>query len=336
MITCRNCSQSYDETSETCPHCGYRPRVVGDLAPKGTAIRRQQAIAKARGLSTPPPESAPKKAATATPPPVAAPPRTKTDPGLIPVPSGEEVPPSPFEATANALRKELDTRGRLMHWVNTNLPVEGNKERLQAASHGDMHAMLLLGFSLFARSTDRSTLRDAMVWLQQATNYGSGHASCALGVVYQGVTGMPANPGVARGHYEKAMALGVPMAINNLGIMYEQGQGLTVDATKARELFLSAAAKGHLQGMFNAGRCMMNGTGGAKDPKKAVEWFSRAADMGETDAMLLMGRAYFTGNGVSIDRYKAGHLLNKAADAGSTEAEQLLAEFKLQRTKKSQ
>ncbi len=47
MITCRNCSNTYDESNEICPHCGYKPRVSLTPAPKGTAIRRQQAIARA-------------------------------------------------------------------------------------------------------------------------------------------------------------------------------------------------------------------------------------------------------------------------------------------------
>ncbi|CAG1769732.1 partial Secretory immunoglobulin A-binding protein EsiB, partial [uncultured bacterium] len=280
MITCRNCAGTYDEANEICPHCGYKPRVVAALAPKGTAIRRQQAIAKARGLATPPPETREVPAATVTPPPVAqAKPapveRTKTDPGLVPVPAGEDAPPSPFEPLANDLRKELDTRGRMISWVNGNVPVERNKELLQAASHGDMHAMLLLGFSLFARSTDRTTLRDAMVWLQQAANYGSGHASTALGVVYQGVTGMPPNAAVARQHYEKAVTAGVPMAANNLGKMYEEGAGVTQDAAKARELFALAASKGLSLGMNNLGRYLLGGLGGPKDAAKGVEMLSR-------------------------------------------------------------
>jgi len=340
MITCRNCSQSYDETNESCPHCGYKPRVVGELAPKGTAIRRQQAIAKARGLATPPPETREIPAATVAPLPVAparpaATERTKTDPGLIPISTDQDAPPSPYEALANDLRKELDTRGRLVWWVNNNIPPERVKELLQAASHGDAHAMLLLGVALFARSTDRASLRESIVWLQQAANYGSGHASCALGVIYQGVTGMAANPAVARGHYEKAAALGVAMASNNLGSMYEQGQGVLVDAAKARALFLAAANKGLALGMFNAGRCMLEGIGGPADSKKAMDWITRAADGGEPSAMVVAAKAYFTGNGAAMDRYKAGHLLNKAADAGSGDAEKLLAEFKLTRTRKS-
>lgn len=333
MITCRNCSQSYDEANESCPHCGYRPRIPTALAPKGTAIRRQQAIAKAKGLATPPPET--REAPMPPPAPnVEQPTRTKTDPGLIPVPEGEAAP-SPFEELANALRKELDTRGRLPTWIEQNVPPAMHKDFLHAASHGDIHAMLLFGTALFARSTDRSTLRDAMVWLQQAANYGSGHASCVLGVVYQGVPGMPPNLTVARQHYEKGMAAGVPMAANNVGSMYEQGQGVQADLAKARELFTSAASKGFAAGMFNAGRFLLEGIGGPKDAKKAFEWLSRAADLGHTDAMVLVGKACFSGQGVGIDRYKAGHLLNKAADAGSAEAEKLLAEFKLPRTRKS-
>jgi hypothetical protein len=342
MITCRNCTNTYADGLEECPHCGYRSRTGGTtLAPRGTAIRRQQAIAKARGLATPPPETPPreeKQVAVNTPTPAqpAAEQRTKTDPGLIPIPAdGEAPPPSPFEDMANALRKELDTRGRLMSWVAQNVAPERTKELLPLASHGDTHAMLLLGISLFARAKDKSSLRDAMVWLQQAANYGSGHASTALGVIYQGATGMPPNPSVARQHYERAMAANVPMAANNLGNMCEKGEGLAADATKARELFALGAGQGLSLAMYNLGRCLMTGIGGPKDAKKALEWLSRAVEKGDDDAMVFLARACFTGSGVPVDRYKAGHLLNKAADAGNNEATQLLAQFNLPRTKKS-
>lgn len=110
-----------------------------------------------------------------------------------------------------------------------------------------------------------------------------------------------------------------------LGKAYHQGQlGLTQDYAKAFSLFLSAA-KTSDQASFMLSRMAKFGQGVPRDVKACVHWLQVSSDQGNGQAMYLLSTAYANGDGVDKDPKLARHWLEESAEKHFPVALQALA-----------
>ncbi len=137
-----------------------------------------------------------------------------------------------------------------------------------------------------------------------------------LGRVYDATR----NYGLAKQWYEKAVATGDSLAMNNLAALYEDGTGVARDYERARDLYEQAAAAGYLDSYRSLGRFYADGLGLRQNYRKARDFFEKAAAAGNDGAMNDLGNLYLNGNGVAADPAKAVEWYTKAADAGNGES----------------
>ncbi len=121
----------------------------------------------------------------------------------------------------------------------------------------------------------------SMQILQPLAEKGMARAQAYVGTMYHEGEGVKKNTGTARTWYEKAVAQGDVLGINNLAILYRDGsKDVPQDYGKARKLFLRAALQGYDQSENNLGAMYTNSQGGPQDLVEGYAWITLAADQG--------------------------------------------------------
>jgi TPR repeat protein len=124
-------------------------------------------------------------------------------------------------------------------------------------------------------------LTEAVKWYQRAAAQGQLEAELALGDIYLGGGGRPADYRAARKWFERAAAQKSASAENSLGYVYEHGgSGVAGDVAKAVKHYRLAAAAGYGKGQLNLGRMYLDGAGVEKDLIEAYKWFYLASRNG--------------------------------------------------------
>jgi tetratricopeptide (TPR) repeat protein len=131
----------------------------------------------------------------------------------------------------------------------------------------------------------------------------------------------------ARDWYEKAAALGDPLAMLNLGTMYGEGKSIKQDYAKAREWYEKSAALGNTVAMTSLSRLYYDALGVKRDYAKAIELLKKAADLDDMYAMNNLGVAYKEGIGVPRNYATARSWFEKAAAKGDRLAMTNLGHF---------
>jgi len=116
----------------------------------------------------------------------------------------------------------------------------------------------------------------------------------------------------ARALYEKASAIGSPLAMLRLGLLYSEGNGLPVDDAQARQWYEKAAQQNMPSAMARLGMLHETGRGGPQDYAEARRWYEKAAGLGHWPAMIGLGRLYERGLGVPKDAAEARAWYRKA------------------------
>ena len=116
----------------------------------------------------------------------------------------------------------------------------------------------------------------------------------------------------ARALYEKASAIGSPLAMLRLGLLYSEGNGLPVDDAQARQWYEKAAQQNMPSAMARLGMLHETGRGGPQDYAEARRWYEKAAGLGHWPAMVGLGRLYERGLGVTKDAAEARAWYQKA------------------------
>jgi len=119
----------------------------------------------------------------------------------------------------------------------------------------------------------------------------------------------------ARTLYEKASAIGSPLAMLRLGLLYSEGNGLPVDDGEARRWYEKAAQQDMPSAMVRLGLLYETGRGGPQDYAEARRWYEKAAGLGHGPAMIGLGKLYERGLGVSKDAAEARAWYRKAQSA---------------------
>lgn len=161
----------------------------------------------------------------------------------------------------------------------------------------------------------------AMHWYQQAMGQ-LPQAANALGFLYETVQD---NYAAAREAYEKAAAMGDPLAKYNLGLMYEYGKGVPVDFAKAKEFYVQASDKNQPAAMSQLAGLYFYGLGMPRDDQQALHWYKKAADLGNPNALYQLGLLAETGVAMKLDYPQSLKYYQQAADQGNEKAMLALA-----------
>jgi TPR repeat protein len=123
---------------------------------------------------------------------------------------------------------------------------------------------------------------------------------------------------VARGWFEKAIALGNAEAMMGMSWMYGNGRGVPKDQTEALRWRRMSAENGNTDAMWLIGRAYEEGENVPQDYAEAMRWFRKAADRKDTSAMKSIADLYEKGRGVTKDAAEAMRWLIKAVELGDS------------------
>jgi TPR repeat protein len=195
-------------------------------------------------------------------------------------------------------------------------PVRAREYFTQAATKGNVEAMLDLGVMLAQGMGGPKDLPGAAQWFTQAAEKGNVRSMLNLGFQYRTGQGVEPNPAESLRWYRRAAEAGdstgmywladahykakeFPQAMQwfrkssdagdsdstlMVGYMYSHGEGVELDAEKAFAFYLTAARAGNNGAMFNIGEYYKNGKGVAQNGSAARFWYLRAAMSGSEDA----------------------------------------------------
>lgn len=117
--------------------------------------------------------------------------------------------------------------------------------------------------------------------------------------------------------YERGVAAGGKVSLNNLGLAYLSGSGVAKNYDKAFELFTLGKEKGETYSAYNLGRCYFSGWGCEEDKLQAFELFKIAANNKHKAAQAYLAQYYDEGlAGVPVDYAECRRWAEKSANNG--------------------
>ena len=128
--------------------------------------------------------------------------------------------------------------------------------------------------------------------------------------------------------YEKGVAGGDSISMNNLGLVYLDEKSGYTDREKAVSLFMQGVEAGEPYSMHNLARCYFYGWGITQNQQMAFELFEKAAMKNVIPAKYFLGKYYEEGlGGIKKDMNRAISYYQQASDKGNTNARNRLAEL---------
>ena len=161
----------------------------------------------------------------------------------------------------------------------------GEQSAVQWAT-ADTAEALKIGLDRF-RQGQRAESFDPLL---RATAGNSSEAEFYVGYLYSNGIGTPADPEEARVLYERSVAAGNIVAMNNLGVLYETGRGVPQDYAAARALYLKSADRGYGLAMYNLANLYEYGRGVPKSIETALDWHRKAAALKIDEAIKAVQR----------------------------------------------
>ena len=163
------------------------------------------------------------------------------------------------------------------------------EQLLALADLGDTRSMLGLAYMRLNPNEGRFDPREAVKFLERASEAGSPEAQFELARLYERGTGVSADEARALELYRAAADQDFADAINDLGFMYHQGGlGLRPDPKKALEYFERAANLRHPQAQFNFAAMIDDGLIPSKGPGDAARYLYEALRSGSSDVLNLL------------------------------------------------
>ncbi len=180
-------------------------------------------------------------------------------------------------------------------------------ENLENAGAGDIDAQYELGVMYLKGQGVEQNRKQAMQWLQKASDRGSSQATSKLLRVKKqqakfAQCAEKAQSGDIKAQYEVAM-------------MYLKGKGVSKDTSKARKWLSTAAEKNDAKAITRLGIVNYKGEAGPSDYARALKLFNRVGDS-STLAQYYLGEIYANGAGVKKDYVVAINWYKKSADGG--------------------
>jgi uncharacterized protein len=167
-------------------------------------------------------------------------------------------------------------------------------------------------------------------YFEKACEFGNPEGCANLAIEYfrTNLAGAQVDIGPALSMLEQSDAASTNGRICNIvGFACETGRGRPMDKVKARQFYERAAALGEPVAWKNLARMQLAGDGGPPDHAAAAVWLQKAADAQDGPSCLYLARLYHTGDGVRQDEQRAVALLKKARDLGVEPARLLLQQM---------
>lgn len=194
-----------------------------------------------------------------------------------------------------------------------------------AANLGYSPAIEALHMEYFSDNDRKQDFSVTKKFYEATMHYG--YSCNYLAFMYKYGLGVEKNYRKANELFEKAVALGSPLAMVNLGCSYRHGHGVTVDYDKAAQLYQQAINVSEKFGYDGLGTLYRDGEGVDKNINKTVELYEEGAKHNNPFAMRELAILYRDGTGVERNYDKAFSLLKKTAKFNYSRAVSDLATF---------
>jgi len=200
------------------------------------------------------------------------------------------------------------------------------REWKAAANGGNPEAQFNLGALLLSGKLGQPDVKNAVRWIEKASQAGYLEASYALGMIYYTGAGAEIKQDHAKAlkAFEIAAKKGSAQSQFSVGMLLLHGLAIKLDPVQAEGWLVKAAEQGHIQAQYNLGMFHVGGQGGRVDSSKGLAWFEKAAENGMPQAMQTVARMYMDGRGAERNLPKARVWFMKAADANIPEAQYAL------------
>ena len=198
----------------------------------------------------------------------------------------------------------------------------------EAAAKGDVHAQTYLGIIYELGLGVTADPRQALQWLNLASDGGDAEGQTMLGEMYAGGRGIPQDYTQALKYYALAIKQNFAPAQYDVGRLYYAGAGTMVrqDYARAMQWYLLAAKQGEDDAQYGLGYMYFYGIGTPKNFPAAVGWLKQSAAQDNRGGESLLGYAYDNGYGVPQDYALAIRYYKRAAQHGDVVAQALLGE----------
>jgi TPR repeat protein len=184
------------------------------------------------------------------------------------------------------------------------------------------HAMAMTAIGQMIEKKEATDDRDAMFWYEKAMALGEPLAFYRAGAIF-----------FHERIYEDAFKMfaiaadkGVAKAFFALGVMTEHGHGVKMDIEMATRYYVRSAQLG-----FAKAQCLIGIIYEKDDPVAAAHWYMKASENGHVDAQIRLGRMYAEGSGMPQNDEKALMWLERAAQSKDGKALCQLAYFHFKR-----
>jgi TPR repeat protein len=174
--------------------------------------------------------------------------------------------------------------------------------------------------------TGQTDLALAKAFYDRALALGSPLAACQLGLMHLRGEGVATDAVQAFALVKRAAEQGLPRAMGVLGVLYRYGQGTRADPTMAEWWLTRATQTGDFLSFQHLGEMAERGEGRARDVPRAISAYQIAAFHGVVPAQLRLGWIYTRGLGIEPNPEQGRHWLEQAAQQGMVAAREYLAE----------
>ena len=227
--------------------------------------------------------------------------------------------------TGNALSAESFLDTECLHKAPAGIALT---DHVAKAKVGNVQSMFCAGAIKLYVSRE---FKEAIPWLEKATNAGHMRAPLVLGILYEQGSGVKEDASTAAKWYQKGMENGNAAAARRLANLYHLGTGVPHDEAKANELLKKAVEMGDKA----APKFIEKREQDLKDTRpgmtikseayrlykqkqfdQAARLYRQCADMGNDACQQAIGHLYEFGEGVPKDERQAAAWYRKSADQG--------------------
>jgi TPR repeat protein len=131
--------------------------------------------------------------------------------------------------------------------------------------------------------------------------------------------GVKRDPVRAVGYFNRANALGEPLANTWIGYAFDNGFGVARDTAAATTWYRAAAETDADAAAAMAARAASDG-----DAAETLRWRVKAAELGDLDSRQALCRAFFLGEGAAQDDTAAAGWCQESADGGDPSGEHMM------------
>ena len=176
-------------------------------------------------------------------------------------------------------------------------------------------------------AVEKNIVRAVELFERAAVEYQSDHAAYQLGKLYLNGEDIPKDTREAIRWLEQASDQGNQYAQYALAVVYLSDGEIPKDVARALPLLAQSAGAGNEHALYRLGRLYLAGEDVPKDTERAVRYLTEAAERGNQYAQYTLVKLYLMGGEIPRDRERARHWLEQSAAQGNEYARFFLDHF---------